>query len=368
MSGITFNSYPISQRTHGVFAEIDPQNTSGTQNQRTLLIGQRVAAGTAPAGIQLLGTGLSAGKAACGAGSQLAIMYDWYLRRDSFGEVWLAPLSDDPAAIAATGSITYANTTSAAGVLSTYIGGVLLSIALAAGTTPAAIATSVAAAINVQPDLPVSAIAAAGVVTLTADNKGQVGNEIDIRMNYLGTPGGEATPAGLTVTIVPMAGGATNPLTGLQALLSNLGSQAFDFIVLPYTDTASLGALATFLNQAVGRWSWTQEIYGHVFTAIRGTAGALTTFGTSQNVFTTSGMGFYDSPTPAWAWGGQPGRRLRHQPARRSRVAARRPWCSMCWHRRSPAASTAARATRCCSMGSRPSRSTPPVRWSLIGW
>ena len=41
-------------------------------------------------------------------------------------------------------------------------------------------------------------------------------------------------------------------------------------------------------------------LYGHVFSAYRGTFSARTTFGTGRNDQHATILGFYDSPTPAW--------------------------------------------------------------------
>jgi len=137
-------------------------------------------------------------------------------------------------------------------------------------------------------------------VTFTAKNKGAAGNDIDLRLNYLGTAGGEVTPAGLTLTITAMSAGATNPV--LDAALASLGDEAFDFIVSPYTDTASLNALKNLLNDKTGRWSYASQIYGHIFAAQRGTLSTLATAGNARNNQHESIMGFYDSPSPAWIW------------------------------------------------------------------
>ena len=99
-------------------------------------------------------------------------------------------------------------------------------------------------------------------------------------------------------TITPFASGATNPT--LTTLLANLGVQLFDYIDLPYTDTTSLNALETFLSDASGRWAAETMLYGHVFSAYRGTFSARTTFGTGRNDQHATILGFYDSPTPAW--------------------------------------------------------------------
>lgn len=166
--------------------------------------------------------------------------------------------------------------------------------------TTAQIATAVAAAINLIPAMPATAAAATNTVTLTADNKGLVGNDIDIRFNKQGAAGGEILPTGLTATITAMASGATNP--SLTTALGNLLDMPFDFIACAFTDTASMDAIKAFLNDSTGRWSWQQQVFGHVFYAYRGTWGSLTTFGTARNNQHETVMGFNDSPTPSWQW------------------------------------------------------------------
>ncbi|MDP1007703.1 phage tail protein, partial [Klebsiella pneumoniae] len=83
--------------------------------------------------------------------------------------------------------------------------------------------TGLAALVNSTGNLPVTAVATDATVKFTAKNKGATGNDIDLRLNYLGTAGGEVTPAGLTLTITAMAAGATNPV--LDAALASLGDE-----------------------------------------------------------------------------------------------------------------------------------------------
>ncbi|MED8996001.1 phage tail protein, partial [Escherichia coli] len=88
--------------------------------------------------------------------------------------------------------------------------------------------------------LPVTAAVASDGITieLTARNTGEAGNTIDIRLNYLGSSGGESTPDGLTLTITAMGGGTGAP--DMADALAAQGDREFDFIVLPYSDTTSL--------------------------------------------------------------------------------------------------------------------------------
>jgi len=298
---VPFSNIPANLRVPLFYAEVDnSQANSGAQTQRTLIIGQIVASGNGVVNVPVLGQGVSDAKAKGGLGSMLALMTDAYVRADDFGEVWFLPLADAAGGVAASGTVLIAGTPTATGVISLYIAGQLLSLTVTTGELAADIATALAALVNSSSDLPVTASAATATVTLTAKNKGLGGNEIDLRLNYQGSSSGEAIPAGLTLTLTQMASGATNPT--LDTALANLGDEAFDFIVCPYTDTASLNALKNLLNDKTGRWSYANQVYGHVFAAQRGTVSALSTAGNARNNQHESIMGFYNSPSPAWIW------------------------------------------------------------------
>ena len=247
-ANVPFRTIPSGLRLPGSYFELDNSQANTAQgNQRALIIGQITSAGIATPNVPIISAGTGDANLQGGASSQLANMVAAYRLNDSFGEVWTLPLADATGATAASGSIAFLTTPTAAGTIALYIAGLVVNVPVTIGETVAAIATAVAAAINLIPQMPVTAAAAAGVVTLTADNKGLCGNEIDIRFNYYGTAGGEATPAGLTFTVTPMASGATNPT--LTTALGNLGNMTFDFIATPYTDTASLGGGAAIAER-----------------------------------------------------------------------------------------------------------------------
>jgi phage tail sheath gpL-like len=284
------------------YAEVDnSQANTATAVQRSLIIGQITGTGTGTPNVPQISQGVGDAAAVGGVGSMIHLMTQAYRAADTLGELWYLPLTDDGAAVAAAGSVNFTHVATANGVLSFYIGGVRVQMAVVTTQTANQLATAFAAAINATANLPVTA-AVDGVtlskVNITARNAGAAGNDIDLRFNYGGAPAGEATPAGLTYALVAMAAGATNPT--LTTGLANLANKSFDFIVCPYTDSTSLGALKSFLDDVTGRWSWQQQLYGHVFIAYRGTFGALTTFGQTQNNQHQSVLGFYDSPTPNW--------------------------------------------------------------------
>ncbi|EJM20172.1 Mu-like prophage tail sheath protein gpL [Pseudomonas sp. GM18] len=298
---VPFSNIPANLRVPLFYAEVDnSQANSGAQTQRTLIIGQITASGDGVVNVPVLGQGVSDAKAKGGLGSMLALMTDAYVRADDFGEVWFLPLADAAGGVAATGTVLIAGTPTATGVISLYVAGQLLSLTVTTGELAADIATALAALVNSSSNLPVTATTTTATVTLTAKNKGLAGNEIDLRLNYQGSSSGEATPAGLTLTLTQMASGATNPT--LDTALANLGDEAFDFIVCPYTDTASLNALKNLLNDKTGRWSYANQVYGHVFAAQRGTVSTLSTAGNARNNQHETIMGFNNSPSPAWIW------------------------------------------------------------------
>lgn len=303
---VPFANIPSNIRTPLFYAEVDNSLANTAQFvQRALIIGQKTSAGTAVANTPVISQGVTDAMTQGGPGSMLHLMTEAYRANDTFGEVWYLPLADADAAgaTAATGSINITHVATANGTLYLYIGGIRVAQLVTTSQTAAQIATALAATVNATIGLPVSA-AVDGVTTskvnFTALNAGAAGNDIDLRVNYLGLAGGESLPAGLTYTIVAMTGGATNP--SLTTALTNCSDQPFDFIVCPYTDSTSLNALKSFLSDTSGRWSWTTQIYGHVFAAYRSSYANCVTFGTARNNQHETVMGFNDSPTPNWIW------------------------------------------------------------------
>jgi len=297
---VGFKEYAPSNRTPLFFAELDNSRANqATQGQRTLIIGQMLSTGTFTAGTQVLAESVDWVKQRAGAGSMLALQMEWYRKRDRTGEVHVLPLADAGSAVAATGTITVGAIPTGTGTIPLYIGGkavpVLVSPSL---STTTLVASAIAAAINADTDLPVTATPATAVVTLTAKNKGLSGNDIDIRLAYRGTLGGEVMPAGVTLTLVQLSGGTLNPT--LDTALAGLGDELFDFIVLPYTDSTSLDAIKAFL---AARWSWDRMLYGHAFAGFRGTLSDASTAGSARNDPHVTIMPMNNSPTPPWLLG-----------------------------------------------------------------
>ncbi|HDL7425378.1 TPA: phage tail sheath subtilisin-like domain-containing protein [Yersinia enterocolitica] len=278
---ISFNNIPNDLRVPLFFAEMDNSAANTAQDSGPSLI---IAHALEDSSIEknalvIMPSADRAGQVA-GRGSQLARMVAAYRAVDPFGELWVVAVPEvagDPA----TGTLTVTGTAQASGALSIYLGSTRVQVIVTALDTPAIIATSIAAAINALVDLPVTAIAAAGVVTLTAKNSGLTGNGLPVSLNYRGTVGGEQNPSGVNVAIVPLAGGAGAP--NLSATIATLGDELFDFIAFPFNDSASLATIGKEMNDDTGRWSWSRQLYGHVYTAKVGDLSDLVAFGATFN-------------------------------------------------------------------------------------
>jgi phage tail sheath gpL-like len=98
---------------------------------------------------------------------------------------------------------------------------------------------------------------------------------VDVRVNY---QDGEKTPAGLTVAVVAMASGATNPV--LTTLIAALGDNWFHIIAHPYTDATSLTAIEA---EMASRFGPMRMIDGLAITSAVGTQATLGTLGDTRN-------------------------------------------------------------------------------------
>lgn len=289
---ISFDAIPANLRTPGAYIEFNNELASaGAIEFKAVIIGQRLATGSQAAGVPVRVTDPSRAIELFGRGSMLAKMIAAYLSVNTSIELWAIALDDDGAATAATGTITVATPPAGAGTLALYIGGERVRVGVASDDDANTVATNIAAAINSDLDLPVSAEAAAGTVTLTARNKGEAMNGLDIRTGYYD----EALPAGLNLTITKLAGGTGNP--DITTALDALGDEWFNWLITPYTDTANQVALETELDD---RWGPTRQIGCRAWTAFAGTLGDSGTFGSGRNSPHVTCLATGASPTPPY--------------------------------------------------------------------
>lgn len=107
-----------------------------------------------------------------------------------------------------------------------------------------------------------------GWVAILSKGKGEYANDIRLALNLRGDVGGERTAGGVGVEISQMSGGAGQP--DLDAAISAMGDQAYEFIGWPYSDVDSLDLIGSEMDDTTGRWSYGKMLYGHVICAKRG--------------------------------------------------------------------------------------------------
>lgn len=294
MSGnISFNQIPIGIRTPGAYLEVDNSralNGLPVERHRMLVIGHKIAAGagntnqvyrvaTADQASDLFGQG-SLAERLCAAVRSVNTNCDLYAI--ALGE----------GSTAATGTIALTGPATAAGVLCVYVGGSAVRLTVSAGETATDVAARLVTALNKDKTNHVTAASTAGTVTVTARHRGEIGNAIDIRLNYYT---GERLPAGMGATVTAMSAGAGN--ADIQAALTAIGDTQFNTIVCPYTDASNLAKLEALMAARFGPMIQKE---GSAYVGANGTVGTLTTLGTSRNSPHLTMMGSGKSPTPCW--------------------------------------------------------------------
>ena len=298
---VTFNQVPANALVPFAYVEIDPSRAGSTGAAfRSLLIGQRLASGTAAAEVPTpIGSALDA-RAKFGAGSMLAIMAAAFRRQNPTGQLWGLALDDAAGATDQTHTITVSSAATGAGTISIYISGRRIPVTISGVTAVNAVATAINTAIvnaggGTAGVLPVTSAVAAAVVTLTARNGGS-SSDIDVRHSYQTD---EALPPGVGLTIAAGTTGAGDP--DITDVLDVVMEEIYNVIVHPYSADASMDTLEAELVQ---RWGATRQSDGWAITAFRGTAAAATTYGNARNSEFSTVQGISTSPSSVPQWAG----------------------------------------------------------------
>lgn len=270
---ISFDTLPSSIRKPGKYLEFNTKlavRTLPGNLQKLVLIGQRLAAGTVLAG-QIVDVFSDAEAGVMfGRGSHLHAMCAAALQANPYLQLSAVAL-DDGAGVAATCTVTFTGTATSAGTVTLWIGDVRVDLPVSVGDTAAGEATALKTLIDTLPDLPMTASVAAAVVTLTAKNKGTLGNQIKVSASM-------ALAAGLTVAASSVSGGTADP--DIQPALTALFAAGHHVLSTSLQDSANLTKLRTHLDGV----SHALESRGAVGTyALTSTLAAATTLAASIN-------------------------------------------------------------------------------------
>ncbi len=141
------------------------------------------------------------------------------------------------------------------------------------GDTVTTAGDAVETAINDNADLPVTAVNAAGTITLTANHPGPRGNLIRVRSKLTGGTGITHTALGAY-----MASGATQD--DPQTAIDNAQAVRYHYHVAPYEDATELAKFITHVDSDADPTIGQREL---VISASRGTLANTTTLATGSN-------------------------------------------------------------------------------------
>lgn len=295
---ISFTQIPVGGRVPGTFVEFDSSRAiqgAPAQPHQILLIGQRLSTGTAVEGEvkQILNS--DQGETFFGRGSMLSAMVKAAKRNNEFTPMFATALDDAGGGTAATKIVTITGTATATGTIFLYIHGKRISTPIPDTTTAAAAGPLVDAAIvaaQSEQEIQMTSSATLGVVTLTARNAGEAGEQFDIRTNL---NDGEEDVPGLTVVVTDGVTGATNPSTATA--IAALGAVQYNTIIHAYTDAINLTALE---DELLTRFGPLDQNEGHAFQAITGDLSTHTALGSTRNSGLSSIVGGGLTPTTPW--------------------------------------------------------------------
>lgn len=241
---ISFREIPDDLRIPASYWELDTRLAAAglpANNWKVLFFGQMTSSGTATANapVQIYDTAEVQTKA--GIGSMLHRMVVAALTANRrIAEMWMLPVADNGAGVAASGTFTFTASGLTSGILSIFIGDDTINVAILSTLTQNQVAQAVKDALDDHPELPVTAGVGTNVVTVTARHKGTLGNGIYLGAQYSAT--------GLTTATVAMASGATDP--SLTTAFAAIAGTQFDIIVFPWANSTALGLLSDHLETA----------------------------------------------------------------------------------------------------------------------
>lgn len=237
---IAFDGIPGSIRKPGRYIEFNTRLAAmglPSGDRKILLIGQKTAAGSKAAETPGRVYSESEAIAYFGAGSVAHLMVKAALKANPYANISVIAPADGGGSVAASGTVTCTGPATSAGLLTLKIADKAIEVPVAAGDTATEIAAALKAALDNLPELPVTAAAAEGVVTLTAKNKGLLGNAILVSA--------ENTAPGVTAVVVAMAGGLVDP--DLTNSLTAVQAERYHRVVSSLNSTAALDKLETHM-------------------------------------------------------------------------------------------------------------------------
>lgn len=244
-TNISFDSIPASIRKPGKYFEFNTRlavRTLPNNLQKMLIIGQRLATGSVAELVPTKVFSDAEAAAYFGWGSHVHLMTRAAITANPYLDLTVVALDDAATAVDAHGTVTLTGPATASGSIKLFIGNKMVEVGITSGDTATVVAAALDAEMDKYPELPVTAVAALGVLTFTAKNGGTLGNQIGLAT--------EISAAGISAVIVAMASGAVDP--DIDDALTPVFAEQYHIIATSLNDQTSLTALATHIDSVSG--------------------------------------------------------------------------------------------------------------------
>lgn len=304
---LALSGIPTNIRKPFFYGSFSTGLTAYDAQMRTLIIGPKLAAGNATAGVPMrVPFDL---KTSVGSGSILGEMAVFSRLQQTYQDYWYLPI-DDTGLTKASATITV-NSVPGPGTYPLWVMGRLRrkQVTVVSGDTTATLATKIATAINTvysipdygSMDMPVTAAAATNVVTVTSRHGGTFLN--DRPWIHLAADGEVSGLQGRVAIAFTNGSGVPD----VAAALANCNTVHFNWIISAYDDAAVMSAIATYLEN---QWSAVTMRYGASVYAKLGESTALVALGDAMNDKTRVIACMQATPTPTWVIASQLGAEL----------------------------------------------------------
>lgn len=210
------------------FSIIPASSISGVTEQKTLIVGQMLAAGTATAGALIIDHPDDGSEDTLfGARSHLAGMVRAFKRENKISQLDIIPLADNGTATKGTATVDFTGSVpTETGTITVVVGSETdheYELDITDADTATTIGDALEAAITADGDAPFTASNAAGDVTITAENGGTLSGDWGLKVS--------GVVAGVTISLTGWAAGTNDP--SLTGVLDPIASIRYQTIVWP---------------------------------------------------------------------------------------------------------------------------------------
>lgn len=203
---VSFDTIPSGMRKPGQYVEYNTRlaiRNLPTNEQTVIIVSQRLTAGTTPALTPLDIFSADQAATAFGAGSLAHRASVAAIKANPYVSLTVITVDDAAAGQPAKGTVEFVGTATADGAFALFIGSDRVDVSTYLGDTAAMIGARLVDAIAQRTDLPIMATLTDAKVSVTAKNKGEMGNAIVLDQLNQST--------GITATVTNMAGGLNDP-------------------------------------------------------------------------------------------------------------------------------------------------------------